>query len=760
MHVQFLNMILDAFLIFSSVLFGLSLSKIFSAFIVNKIGYVMFSTDELIDIPNFTVDLASKKSQDLIEYGLFILISISVFLVLSRLYKNRKYDNQHQILIGIVFLLFSSCTLLTTFFSGYSGTNTILFVTIYSVFLVYISTILVKKKVDAEVRRLSIYNGVVVAFYLSVLLQNFVASIVIPLVLLTTLPIVFYLLVNRYRQLGHPGLIILSVSFLFPYNKSLLLILGVVSTVLVVYKNQLRSNQFTNLLKWVYPFVLLFLFLYDPVFYVGTFDSIEEGIWAGWLYRVVNNQVPYRDFAIYHPPLLLWGLNLFTSLFGESLFSIRLYFHLLQVFSLMFIYVFLKRLIKRGWIRLLIFVLIVSYGSTVVRNNLEVRLVAGMLPLLFIDFFQQDRKLSYLLIAGVFTGAALFVSTEVGLASILSVLFVTALIKIRSGRWKNVITVLFGVSLMFLLMMVILLISGSLSGFVENITYYTSIFSKGYMNSPLPQPRSAALIDWLHVDSYIGSTGFMWNLFEVGIMATVLSLISQYNRRSLRGNKHLALLAGLSIYSVVLGRSALGRSDFYHISFVVVLAMILIGYLLDKVVNFSNETAVFVLCLLIFLIGRGTVSNLVKEKLIAVQAYSNPAGTYPKYRTDKIGLLADPGTNVDTLDQMIHFIESSTSEGDRIFAFPWSPEIYFLTNRANATSFDTPLSYVTRHYQNKMIEELIENNPKYVVYNPNFAVGGLSRDVLKEVDDYILNNYYSVAEYEKFSILAPHPSKK
>jgi hypothetical protein len=28
------------------------------------------------------------------------------------------------------------------------------------------------------------------------------------------------------------------------------------------------------------------------------------------------------------------------------------------------------------------------------------------------------------------------------------------------------------------------------------------------------------------------------------------------------------------------------------------------------------------------------------------------------------------------------------------------------------------------------------------------------------VDDYILNNYYSVAEYEKFSILAPHPSKK
>jgi len=160
MHVQFLNMILDAFLIFSSVLFGLSLAKIFSVFIVNKIGYVMFSTDELIDIPNFTVDLASKKSQDLIEYGLFILISISVFLVLSRLYKNRKYDNQHQILIGIVFLLFSSCTLLATFFSGYSGTNTILFVTIYSVFLVYISTILVKKKVDAEVRRLSIYNGV------------------------------------------------------------------------------------------------------------------------------------------------------------------------------------------------------------------------------------------------------------------------------------------------------------------------------------------------------------------------------------------------------------------------------------------------------------------------------------------------------------------------------------------------------------------------------------------------------------------------
>lgn len=748
------------FLILSSALFGLSLAKIFSAFIVNKIGYVFFSPDNLINIPNLTSDMVNRKSHDLIEYGLFVFISLAVFLVLNSFYKKRRYDSRRQVLIGVSFLSFSACTLLTTFFSGYSGTNTVMFVLVYSLFLAYVSTVFGEIKMDVGLKRLSVYNGVLVAFYLSVLLQNMVASIIIPLTLITTLPIVFYLLVNKYRELGSPGLIFLSLFFLFPYDKNLLLILGIMSVVLVVYFDKLLSKRFVDQVKKVYPLVLLFIFLFDPVFYVGSFDSIEEGIWAGWLYRLVDGQVPYRDFAIYHPPVLLWGLKLFTFVLGESLYSIRLYFHLLQIIGLVIMYVFLEKLIKKEWIRLLIFMLMISYGSSVVRNNLEIRLASGLLPILFIDIFQLSHKRKYLLVAGILAGVSLFVSTEVGVASAVSVLIASALIKTGGRFHRNILIVILGMLIASVFMILVLISSGSLSEFIENIAYYTAIFSSGYMNSPMPQPKSAALIDWFNVDSYIGSVGFIWNMFEVGVMVVILSLVSQFKMRGVVRNKHFALLAGLSIYGLILGRSALGRSDFYHVSFVVVLSLILIGYLLDRVVNLSRETVIFVLCLLILLIGRGSVSSLIKDKFFMIQAYANPAGSYPEYKTDKIGLLADPGTNVDEFDQLIEFIELNTVNGDTIFVFPWSPEIYFLTNRANATSFDTPLSYITSQYQNQMVDELKENNPAIIVYKPDFAVGGLSREVLGDVDDYIINNYYPLAEFGKFSILSPHPKQE
>lgn len=109
-------MTLGMFLILSSALFGLSLAKIFSAFIVNKIGYVFFSPDNLINIPNLTSDMVNRKSHDLIEYGLFVFISLAVFLVLNSFYKKRRYDSRRQVLIGVSFLSFSACTLLTTFF--------------------------------------------------------------------------------------------------------------------------------------------------------------------------------------------------------------------------------------------------------------------------------------------------------------------------------------------------------------------------------------------------------------------------------------------------------------------------------------------------------------------------------------------------------------------------------------------------------------------------------------------------------------------
>jgi len=216
------------------------------------------------------------------------------------------------------------------------------------------------------------------------------------------------------------------------------------------------------------------------------------------------------------------------------------------------------------------------------------------------------------------------------------------------------------------------------------------------------------------------------------------------------------LFSGVAIFGLVLSRSALGRSDYYHIVFVWITALLLTGYLLEFLGTYSKVIPAVVLCILIFFVGRElTQVSFLQNQLIKFQSYGNPTGSYPAYNNPREGILTNIDIDTKITDNMINFIDKKVNKDGYIYVFPHAPEIYFLSDRKNAASFDSPTIFFTPKYQKQTIDELKSNKPKLIVYNPGFSIAGISVTTLSEVDSYIKGNFVIVATFGDNKIMQP-----
>lgn len=741
-------MILNFSLIISSILLGSTFSKIFAKILVYQKGVNLFSSGLAQNIPSFNLILAQEKSFDILEFLLFAVISIFIFILLTNIHKKRRYSPLQQTLMGLGNIIFAFFVYLSTVFANYSGVKTIVFTFLWY-FTVSAASFLIPKTLPtwSEGKR-AFFNGIVTGFYLLILFNNLTTSIALPLATFATVPIYFYIFSKQFRSLSNPAFMLLILSSIFPFNRLILFGIALITTVLIFATRKINFSNISAFIEKVYPIIILLIFLYNPIFYLGTFDSIEEGFWAGWLQRLLAGQFMYRDFAAYHPPALVWGLYSFTKIFGASLFNLRLYFHLLQIFGLVILYMVLGKIAKSKIIQIGIFVLIIAYGSTLVRNNIEIRVGSAIAPLLFVYWHNLNKKRVSLLIAGGTAALAFFISLETGIASIVAVIVAACLSSSKKTLFKNLLYVFLGGITISLPVLAFLTLNGATSKFIEYLVYYTGIFASGYLNSPIGQIDPQTLLQWYLVIKYTNTSGFLWELTKFSLMAGLFFVIIKKTQKKFGPTD--VLTAGIAIFGFVLSRNALGRSDAYHIAFVWIPALLLIAYLLQFISHYSKSIIIAVLCILIFFIGRdATQVSLIQNQLIKFETYGNPSGSYPSYATRRAGIITGIDTDPKEMDSLVTFVDSTVGKNETIFVFPLEPEIYFLTDRNNATSFDTPTAFYTLKYQNQMIKELTDNPPKLIIYKKNFETQVFTNDTLHEVNEYILKNYKILTNFGK-----------
>ncbi len=733
-------MILYLFLIMNALLLGSTVARVATKVLIFQKGLTLISSGKIPGGPPFTSEYISGKSFDITEFVVFSLISLGIFVLMTLFFKKLKLSNAHQVLIGVSLLIFSFMVNVSTLFARSSGLQTLVIISVWCLITILLTIKIPPKLPNWEQGKLAVFNGVITGFYLSVLTHKFSTSVAFPLALFAVTPIYFYIFSSKLNFLKHPGFTLLICAMFVPFNKLLLLLLPVFSALLVFSSKDKVPLKLVRFLGAVYPLLILVIFLYNPMFYIGTFDTVEEGLWTGWLQRMLNGQTMYRDFAAYHPPLLSMGLSAFSKLFGESLYNLRLYFHLLQIAGDIILYLILTKLTKSNWIRIPIFVLILAYSSFLVRNNIEIRLASGLAPLLFVYLYNLRKEKVFLLVAGILAGLALFISAETGVASIVA-LGATALLLSSRKTFVNIFfPVASGVLLPVLFFLASLFSTESFNKFLDYVAFYARTFSLGYMNIVIGRPDTATLVQWYLVDRYVSSSAFLWELVKYVLIGSV-AFAATLKTRGKFGLKEI-LFSGVTVFGLVLSRSALGRSDSYHIAFVWIVCLFLVGYILQFVLSYSRVVPAIILCLLLFFVGREqTQVTLLQNQLFKFQTYGNPSGGYPSYKTPRAGILTGIETRTEVIDAMVSYIDENVSKDEYIYVFPHAPEIYFLANRNNATSFDTPINMFALTYQKQTVEELKKNKPKLIVYNPNFSIGGISRFALSETDNYIIENY-------------------
>jgi len=182
-------MIFYFLLIISSSLLGSTLSKIFAKILIYQKGINLFPS-ALSSMNNV---LIQEKSYDILEYALFITVSIGIFFILYFINRKRKYNFTQQALIGLSNLAFAFFVYISVLFADFSGVITIVTVVLwYSIF--FIVSFFAPKEIPKWGDGKNVfYNGIFLGFFLLIFLNNLTTSVALPIATFVVVPIYFYL---------------------------------------------------------------------------------------------------------------------------------------------------------------------------------------------------------------------------------------------------------------------------------------------------------------------------------------------------------------------------------------------------------------------------------------------------------------------------------------------------------------------------------------------------------------------------------------
>jgi hypothetical protein len=763
------------FLIVSSILLGSSVSLIFSKILSLIIPIDLFSES----IPGVSSDLVGEKTFDLVDFLLSIFFSVSFFggnyLLLKIIQKKDKGNS--SLLFVLLLVILSIFIFLQTHFVTYSGRQImsllvlfeiVFFAVAFSVRQSFKELIQDVKLIPPNTKYLLLVNGLFIGFYLLLILNQLTTIALLSLFVMLLMPFVFLWLEVSHtssfiKQMIKkvPGVMVIFAVF-FPTNLNNIIILGLLMIcVWFILQFRTKRNILDNnlLIKYFYPIAIIFLIIYNPSFYVGNFDTVEEGFFLGWVQRLINGQVLYRDASLYHPPFITWAMYYFMRLTSFTLYSERLFLHMLQIVGGVIYFFFLRKVVGKTWVVVLVFGLFLSLVGTEVRNNVEFRVASGMVGILTLFVYFEKQKPVYLFGAGVFSALAVFVSYETGLSSLATVFIALNFLlphpRFYSREKIKLNMVLMGGVLMGLLPILILLyFQGALNGLWSQSVFYASSFSKGYFNVPLDRALSLSYFHFHIFYQYLSSNAFWWEAVRMILTGGFLYFGYKLVKRE-ELDLQSRYVGTAVLFGIILFRASLGRSDWYHLLFLVPAALAIFGFTLAKLSYFSKFSAILISFFMLFVIAGDRVNSaFLQSQIFKFQTYGRVVGDYKEFAFPRgAGVRLGESANVEDVDNLVKFLQERVSIQETIFSFPWMPEIYFYTDRGNATSYDVPYAFYSEEYQVEMISEMEIDSSKFVVFVEGMNFGGLTAESLPLVNSFILENYEEVESFGRYKIM-------
>jgi len=490
---------------------------------------------------------------------------------------------------------------------------------------------------------------------------------------------------------------------------------------------------------------VIILFIITALFYIQIIklpiNAFDEGTMLVGAERVLNGDIPYKNFSTAYAPGQITILAGLFKAFGTSVTTARIYDILIKTLLSLSIFIVVRFLSSSifalgGWVTSLIWIM---YKSNVVYPMYIFFLIIFTSFYFFLFYMKRD-KIYFVVLCGILTALSIMFRIELGVPAAVFFIFVLILRKVMDVQksWSPLFYYLAGG----------LAVGLPLLFYYDTIATLEVIFTETVLN-PL---------------AFLEHRGFPYPSlnrntlpFYVFPLVPITSLVTSIIMVKRRNDPVLAYgVLFLSIFGIICLNQARVRSDIIHILPVALSSMILaplLLYMLPKVIRL-NINVYRTICVVFTVVFCITLYEPVKAIMLVLDRtdgfvikVTNPDIERAKYST----IFGD-------IKYVAPYVKNNTSENDYIYVgvknhdrFIYNdPLIYFLAERKCPSRYHelNPGVNNTLKGQQDIVKDLEARPPRMVILAPRWRGEPNESSIDKNInilDDYISNHF----EYRK-----------
>jgi hypothetical protein len=535
---------------------------------------------------------------------------------------------------------------------------------------------------------------------------------------------------------------------------------------------QFHSKAVTTLI-----FLWILLVLLAPI--KTPFYYYDEGFAVFNATRVMDGDVPYRDFWAIYPPGQFYALAAIFRIFSTTLLVARIYDTIVRFVIVISVYLIAKKTTTRPLALLVCIVTTILLASALFyAYAVFPSLALGLLSILSLLEHVNTGQRRWLLLTGILIGIATLFRWDIGLYTGISVVLAVILFHCFGivQEAKSPIKALFATSeLLVILLGAALLIVlpcygylGFRSGF-NNLWTQVVIFPTTVLHDvrwkPYPTILPSIFPFTVGISAFRNTNPELLNWLQFYLPLVLYGIAFSYyglsflKKRITFNTPHFGTTA-LTILGILLFAQALNRCDYIHVVPSSIIAFLVIIPLVHNFVISIKNLAIKYSFLLLFtsLVFLYILSPI--EIFLSSTKNFSPLRCYSHLdRASCIYISRDQ-------EQAVEYIRTHTLDGESIFVGNRRHDLisvndigfYFLSNRPSATKYHDlfPGVATTRSVQEVIVYDIESKNVNWIVLvnepeseEPNASAVSSGVHFL---DDFIRSKYVPVAEFGDYGI--------
>jgi hypothetical protein len=538
----------------------------------------------------------------------------------------------------------------------------------------------------------------------------------------------------------------------------------------------IQNNKLKYFSKFIFNaeilyFVVIIIILVLPI--KVHFEVYDEGIILTGAKRIIEGELPYKDFWTIYPPGQFYIVAFILKIFGNSLIYTRLFDTIIRFGIIMLIYGLSKEGTSRSQAKIVgIIVSIIIISATFYSNTIFTSLFLCLLAIfLFIKYIKI--KHNYILWSiGIITGFGIFIRWDFTIYSTISIIISNLFYNYTCKRnesnknYKNLSILFIGFSLIFIPLFILI---HKYMG-LENVMFHNFILPSTIIHAS--RKISIPLLPFFDIPfdfSYNSIKNFYrdiinWIYFYFPIFVYCISGIFYYRKirmsnYSINIIKKYFNLITLLIFGIQLYLYSFFRYDYVHILPTTIIVWILAISLFNHSNKFEfikKRSYLKITILMFFLIYFSYPLKL----------YSTIISSYPIYKCQsKLSRSSCFNINKDQ-EEAIIFITENTKDAEYLFVGNTRHDLitennvgfYFLSSRRCATAYHElhPGIATTPEVQNQIISDIKIKNVRYIILvemplKEEKNLSSISNHIFL-LDNFIKKEYLLVKKIGKYEI--------